>query len=986
MAVIQIEDQGRIFKFEIDGDKPTVTETSRINKIIRQERAKTRKSNQDNLRNNTEIDRKSGIRRFGLRAALAGAEKKEEEENILRKNYGLGDEDFTRDNRGRLAITKSGGDKLGLNLDRTTLVDEEGFSRYDFSADLAGIVPELSGGVGGTLLGAAVGTAVLGPGFGTLVGGSLGGGFGAAGGQALEETVETATGIQEQTAGEVLKDLRTEFILGAAGEFVVGGTLKLLSPFIKGIKGKPLDEETLKVAGEAMTPVEKGGFGITPSIAALGGPSLLARQQKILEKVLGGTRRLKENYNNLIKTIDRYKQAASGGRELTNLSDDEVGKILNDKIVTKKQTLIQKEKDARRSIIDTFEQIGKDVGANATKDEGLNPEVLSVFEQALKNFDDLNTQKFRSIDAVIKDGFVDENGQFIKGVGDAEIVDTSLLKGYAKLLVARNRAAAPAGRGAAEPATNPASFVSEAFNRLGPKASFTQLYLTRKSLMDSSFEFSGQTGSATYREAIDFIDKLLSEKNIIASAKDSAGALSSDQVEMLRKAASEIPEARGFFKEGIDAFEKLQRSAGLKNLYQSIKEGTLSENTRFLKTLVKDDNPDALTDGLNLIKKMVGEDQAEILRRKLSGQYLRDAINKTMFRADDPSSFKGANFSDAIKNLGKTGKVLFGDDFDKVSSLAEQIRQVTIPNKTANIDIDRMLEGAINNNAPDSLVEALTKIKNTQQDLAEFQSNTIKQNISKGISPELAAREITRSGSTAKDVENIMKELSGPEQDIVRSFFMKNLLDNFSPEVLVKGKELKSLADSFNEAADKGKLKAIFGNDMGEDMARFGRVLALNTKVADGGDLIAANIAASPLENLDALLRFSLLAQVFRHAPTYKAVLADYDLKVKGVAPKERPKILGDAIGSAIVQFTTQQGQEIDREAGQQFAASLESAGVDLGAINDQLSAIRSPSPNTGIGQVDVLQPQQSSIRQRAAENPQVANALGITGATQGLL
>jgi hypothetical protein len=215
---------------------------------------------------------------------------------------------------------------------------------------------------------------------------------------------------------------------------------------------------------------------------------------------------------------------------------------------------------------------------------------------------------------------------------------------------------------------------------------------------------------------------------------------------------------------------------------------------------------------------------------------------------------------------------------------------------------------------------------------------------------------------------------------------MKNLLDNFSPEVLVKGKELKSLADSFNEAADKGKLKAIFGNDMGEDMARFGRVLALNTKVADGGDLIAANIAASPLENLDALLRFSLLAQVFRHAPTYKAVLADYDLKVKGVAPKERPKILGDAIGSAIVQFTTQQGQEIDREAGQQFAASLESAGVDLGAINDQLSAIRSPSPNTGIGQVDVLQPQQSSIRQRAAENPQVANALGITGATQGLL
>ena len=125
---------------------------------------------------------------------------------------------------------------------------------------------------------------------------------------------------------------------------------------------------------------------------------------------------------------------------------------------------------------------------------------------------------------------------------------------------------------------------------------------------------------------------------------------------------------------------------------------------------------------------------------------------------------------------------------------------------------------------------------------------------------------------------------------------------------------------------------------------------------------------------------------MFSHAPTYKAITKDYNARIKGVTPSQRSKILGDAIGSALVQFTVQQGQEGARETAQQVTAGLESAGVDLGVINDQLSAIQSPAPNTGIGQVDVLQPQQSSIRQRAAENPQVANALGITGATQGLL
>jgi hypothetical protein len=281
----------------------------------------------------------------------------------------------------------------------------------------------------------------------------------------------------------------------------------------------------------------------------------------------------------------------------------------------------------------------------------------------------------------------------------------------------------------------------------------------------------------------------------------------------------------------------------------------------------------------------------------------------------------------------------------------------------------------------------LKEIQSAQAAKNTFQNNNIISKITRNesIGADEAASYFATAGK-ASDIEEVMKRLDDEGKNAVRGLYMKNLLDDFGPDVLIRGEQLKAMAKSFNRAAEGGKLKSIFGEEMGSEMERFGKVLELNTKTADGGDLIAANIAAAPLENIANLVRFAVVGRLFTHAPTYKAVLKDYDARIKGVTPSQRSKILGDAIGSALVQFTVQQGQEGARETAQQVTAGLESAGVDLGAINDQLSAIRSPAPNTGIGQVDVLQPQQSSIRQRAAENPQVANALGITGATQGLL
>ena len=103
--------------------------------------------------------------------ALSVAENDEEEDAIMAKQ-GFTSDEFTRDKRGRLALTPTGLAKLGIDTEKNILIDEEGFSASDFT-DLLGIVPELGGGILGLVKGVfALGTAFA-PGVGTLLGGAM---------------------------------------------------------------------------------------------------------------------------------------------------------------------------------------------------------------------------------------------------------------------------------------------------------------------------------------------------------------------------------------------------------------------------------------------------------------------------------------------------------------------------------------------------------------------------------------------------------------------------------------------------------------------------------------------------------------------------------------------------------------------------------------------------------------------------------------------
>jgi len=150
----------------------------------------------------------------GLRAKISFGETAEEKELILRKI--VGEEGYTKDSKGLLALTEAGQLSQGMEpIGQNLIIEDEGFSMRDIS-DLAGIAPETIGAVIGGVLGA--------PG---LVTGAVGAAAGAGLGQAAEEGIESLLGIQRQSLGEVGIDVAREAALAGTLDFAGNAIFKL---------------------------------------------------------------------------------------------------------------------------------------------------------------------------------------------------------------------------------------------------------------------------------------------------------------------------------------------------------------------------------------------------------------------------------------------------------------------------------------------------------------------------------------------------------------------------------------------------------------------------------------------------------------------------------------------------------------------------------------------------------------------------------------
>ena len=95
----------------------------------------------------------------------------------------------------------------------------------------------------------------------------------------------------------------------------------------------------------------------------------------------------------------------------------------------------------------------------------------------------------------------------------------------------------------------------------------------------------------------------------------------------------------------------------------------------------------------------------------------------------------------------------------------------------------------------------------------------------------------------------------------IRAYYMDNLIGDFQSNFLTDRTQFAKFGERLTK--NKAKLEVIYGKEMAEEMDEFGRIMKILCGSANGGDLVAANIAASPLENLGTIARLGIVGKLF---------------------------------------------------------------------------------------------------------------------------
>jgi len=497
------------------------------------------------------------------------------------------------------------------------------------------------------------------------------------------------------------------------------------------------------------------------------------------------------------------------------------------------------------------------------------------------------------------------------------------------------------------------------------------------------------------------LDARLSVNNIDDVISASGKSVTPEGAEILRRASERLNVARGQYKRGATIFDELESAGVVRGLRSKTNAGeSISIDDIRMDKIIKNDKPKVLDRTLQAIRLANGgtgrnaDAAAEQFRKQLAGEWLRDTLNKSGINALDnyaPETFKGAAFAKAVKDLGRTADNLFGPDAGKIKQLAKQIDKTSLSNMDQAVVQQILKEGADGN-----LVGTMQRLVNAQKEIFEANRSSAFKKLSSGNLNAIEAAElIAHRSTTASDITKIVKSFDGDPAALekIRGNYMETLIADFGESLTTDGKSLGAFANRLLDANEGGKLTAIFGQEMGEDMAKFARVLALNAKTAPGGDLVAANIAASPLQNVGKIVRFGIFTKVLSSGGYYDDIMKQYRKEILGESPDEKAKILGRLMGQAFknasIQAPPQVVQEGMNEAEKQIRAVADNSGLtaQLSAIQNQMTA---PNAASSLGGVSVTQPTApagtSTIRQQAAANPGVAQALGINPATATLL
>ena len=974
MAIINVETPQGIVKVEIAGDQPTQQEADAIRSQffgtqrrdltfddLLQETKPTGQTTTEIQSQKANFDTESGIQDFGLRSALSVAENNAEEEAILAKQ-GFTAQDYIRDNRGRLALTPSGARKVGVQTDKNVLIDEEGFSRNDLS-DLVGILPELAGGVGGAIKGAAIGSGIA-PGFGTLLGGAIGAFVGGGGGSLVEEAIEGVAGVSKQTAGDIAQDAAIEGGIAAAGELLFG--IPILAYRAIAPSGKKFiqeaSKEDLRITAEGIK------RGLEPTIAQIKGRPIAAKFQQLQESVLGGsprTQKISEAMEREIAELNKFvSQAATEG------SQKSAGELFVEFEKKFGKELAKKQTKAYGSIMNALRESADNLAGGLERNLQIDDNIFNFVQQSAKNFEDTMSQQWATINEVIE-----------TAIGDTKILPTALVKDVADL-AEKKFLQAGTGRLATEEGRIGLSLVED-LRALGEKASFTDAYQLRRKLWDlknapkTEAELAQKAvidGSINltqvWDDAIRQVDNLLLRSNIDSLSAEITDTLGSEAFKKMQVASKLLPKARKQFREGTALYNDISSTLGSKELVEQMRSGAFNIN-----------RPGALTGltervigkggtptGLNRLKKALNDTQYNQIKTQMGKEWLQGALNKTGFDSINPGNFKPNEFIKSLDDLGDTGVELYGRaEFNRLKQVAKGFEDL----KITNLD-EEMIAQAVGQGLDQGVASAMRGALETLQETSRLRTNSVFAKIrNNNLDPEEALDLVMSTGATRGDIRAVMDfyKNSPAELKTIRGAYVENMLDNIGAVTNADG--MKALAKNIRTADKSNKLDIIFPNagdtaGVASNIRDFGKILEKISTNIPKGDLVAAGILANVFNNVGRIAKMFVLGQLFTGKKAMQEIV-EASKKLDGIqnpsVAQQRAFLQSVSNAFRPGQAITQSVEENVNEASDQVKAVAENTGINQAVRNvganttNQLQGIQAVNPNTNVGKIDITQP-----------------------------
>lgn len=901
----------------------------------------------------------------GLRALMSFGETAGEREGILRDIVGEGG--YTRDSQGRLALTEAGQRARGMEpIGKNLVIEDKGFSLGDF-ADLAGILPETVGAVVGGILGA--------PG---LITGAAGAAAGAALGQTVEEAIESLLGVQQQTAGEIAADVATEAALAGGLDFLTVGTFRLGRAVVGGAASKVGARAGDPVAPQMGKELVDRGF--KPSLEALGAPTLLAKGVKFAKGAAGSIDDIVENTR--LATAEKEVLL----RELNAARLEDAGKAFEDVTSGKFKQLEKQLNAAQQKSLDAVESSLALVGKSLDEGFDINPEALSAITTAFDTFNTSAVRRFEVMDELLAKLDIDATAAGLKIDGGrikpVDLSAESAIKGVINDII-------EGGAGTRRLLDPNVDKVIKGIEDLGEAASFGNISAQRKYINDILFSDGGEVGLST-----------LGRKNLFKIREALDNALSADQLlrvkglapgqnKQLAKIGRLRKEAIDNYRDGLKRFDELERFGVLKDIRDATKNPNLYAD-QFFNKIVKPDSPERLKATLKAV------DNPEELRQALARSYADNALFKTGIDLDNPAKFSGIRFYNEIEKLGSTGKVLFGNEWPAVRQLAKTIAKISPDDMPA-----EAIESIMRQNLDRGIVDSMRELSEASKALNEASSlSFIKKYNNGSLTPEEAVTELLKPTNKVADWKKIeaFYGKNSPELATIKTNLIERILNKVDDNVFTSpnaAAEMRRTIDQY----DKDLLQTIIGKEAYDKLIKFSDEMIYLGDVGAEGSIakgaVFAQLSTSPVAAVRRDLRHKAMAKVF----SSPAIINYYAGKGVGNASKN---VNGVANAVATAANTIARGFGVARQAGvrvalEQGERTLEDIEAKKQALinppqltePNKSSSLATTSPITpgpaqfyGIPQ----QASQPSIRQQAAANPGIAQALGIRGPTAGLL